>query len=750
MTDRVLSPDDDLLALIDQSGDEPRPSIDLTHERWRVLVVDDDDEVHRATAFALGQRPILGRPVELVHARSATEARGILEVDREFAAAIIDVVMEHERAGLDLVVAIRERLRLSNLRIILRTGQPGFAPELEAVTQYDINDYQPKLEVTRDRLIAVLTTALRTYQQLSQMTANRVALEAVARLTPRILAEETTSSLLTTFVGAIRELVPLCEHAAVAKRSRLEVPGMSPSWIVATGTGRFAQQRGQVLATLMDDAGTESVDYATRTGEPHGSMGRRIVPIQPGMLLLCVEASTPLQSHQDAILDVACGTLRAALTSVESRERLVRIANTDATTGLPSRVAFESTLAGLHSSEGKNLAVVVVDLERFEDVRDTVGSATADQLIVAAAERLANLVGPIVQKGRVNASTVGCIVSDLRVTTDRILAAFEEPLRVAGYSMRASVVVGVATARAAESCGIDVLAAASLALSSARKSESRRARSFERYLLDQTRARLSYLESLRTAVSRSEFELHYQPQVDMIHGTCLGVEALVRWRRRSGEIVAPLTFIELAEQSGLIVPIGEWVLREACRQLRSWDSAGLPEMKMAVNVSVAQFHEPGFVESVARAIRDHGVDPARLELELTESVGQHELLVTRDVMNDVVALGVSWALDDFGVGYSSLGYLRSLPISCLKIDRLFTAAIRNQTEGVTLPKAIIQLSRELGYRVVAEGVETPDVARILYDLGCRVGQGFLYSKPVIAKELEPLLIGGPTRPFVTA
>lgn len=749
MNNRPLSPDDDLLALLEQTEGEASPQTDHTREKWRVLIVDDDEEVHRTTAFALGHRPIRGRPIELVHARSAAEALTILQEQRDIAAAFIDVVMEREKAGLDLVVAIRERLRLSNLRIILRTGQPGFAPELEAVTQYDINDYQPKLEVTRDRLIAVLTTALRTYEQLSQMTANRLSLEAVARLSPRLLGEKSVDDVFRTFADSLLELVPCIEHAAVARRSRVVAQGARGEWMVRSGVGRFREQIGRLLAPMLDEAASESLAFSLRTEQPHGSMLQRVIPIQPDTTLLFVETSAPLQPHQTSILDVACGTMRAALASVEARERLTTLAHIDGSTGLATRVAFESALSAMQD-DGSNLAVVLVDIDRYEDVRDTVGGATAERLLVAAAERLADVTGPVTMKGRVSTSTVGCIVPDLKVSTDRILAAFEEALRVDGFSMRAPVVVGVATSRVSTTSGIDLISAASLALSAARKADTRRARTFERYLLEQTRTRLAHLESLRAAVANGDFELHYQPQVDMLSGRCLGVEALVRWRRRSGELVSPLTFIELAEQSGLIVPIGDWVLREACRQLKTWDASGMPPLKMAVNVSVAQFTDPGFASAVERAIRDHAVDPARLELELTESIGQQELFVTREVMNDVVSLGVSWALDDFGVGYSSLGYLRSLPIACLKIDRLFTTAIRSEKDGITLPKAIIELSRELGYRVVAEGVETTEVAKILYELGCRIGQGFLYSRPVVASEIEPILLAPPGRTTVTA
>lgn len=744
MTLDALSADDDVLSLLERSGDEARVESTLDAGVWKILIVDDDEGVHRATTFAVGSRKLQGRDVMLLHARSADEAMRILRADRHIAVAIVDVVMEEPQAGLALVAVIRETLCLRDMRIILRTGQPGSAPEIEAVTRYDINDYHSKLELTQGRLIAALTTALRTYEQLSVESDNRRALEVLATLAPRRLASENVPVLFQSFVDSLHEIVSAVSDAAILDPGSPQDASTTDAWMVAAGAGRFSGKCGSEVSDLLDRDAMDELTYVRRSGRHHGGMLRYAVPIAAedgSFFVLWVEADRPLRRHEMSVLDVACITASAALKSVITKEHFRRVANEDAATGLCSRSAFERACRESVDAD-VGMAVLLVELERLDDIRDTMGSTIGDDLLRAAAARIGRLIPSIRTTARFASSTVACLVSSFCGTPSDVFESFEEPLSVAGYSMHVAVSVGHAEASTASAIGLDLVSAASLALSAARRSDTRRVRTFERALFEETRTRLARIEALRNAVAHDELELHYQPQVDIATGRPFGVEALVRWRRSSGELVPPLAFIDVAEQSGLIVPIGEWVLNEACRQLRAWDSAGLPPLRMAVNVSVAQFNQAEFPATVAAALAKHNTDPSRVELELTESVGVHDLIRARDMMNEVRLLGVNWALDDFGIGYSSLGYLRSLPISRLKIDRLFTAEIRSRTEGVAIPKMIIDLARELGLEVVAEGVETQDVADALLSFGCRIGQGFHYARPLPATGLQAFIARG--------
>jgi len=244
---------------------------------------------------------------------------------------------------------------------------------------------------------------------------------------------------------------------------------------------------------------------------------------------------------------------------------------------------------------------------------------------------------------------------------------------------------------------------------------------------------LKMRSALHWALDQQEFVLHYQPQVDLVSGAVIGVEALLRWQRGDGELVPPGRFIPAAEESGQIVPIGEWVLREACAQAMRWQQAGLPELTMAVNLSAVQFRRGDLLASVTQALEDSGLDPSRLELELTESLLMEDVEATLQTVQRFKALGVSLSIDDFGTGYSSLAYLRRFSVDKLKIDQSFVRDIVTDPEDAAIVRAIISMARSLKLRVVAEGVESAEVARILNLYHCQEAQGYHFARPMPAQ-----------------
>jgi EAL domain-containing protein (putative c-di-GMP-specific phosphodiesterase class I) len=256
--------------------------------------------------------------------------------------------------------------------------------------------------------------------------------------------------------------------------------------------------------------------------------------------------------------------------------------------------------------------------------------------------------------------------------------------------------------------------------------------------------RQSLEASLRRALEREEFLLHYQPKVNLDTGEITGVEALVRWQHRDRGLVSPAQFVPIAEDSGLILPIGRWVLREACRQARAWQDAGLPAMSMAVNVSAAEFRQSEFVKSIRTVLNETGLDARYLELELTESVLMHDAKFTASVLQKLKEMGIHLAVDDFGTGYSSLSYLREFPIDILKIDRSFVNQITSNSGDSTIVNAIISMGKSLKHLVVAEGIETNEQRMYLQAYHCEEGQGYLFSRPLPAAQFAVLLQAGVT------
>lgn len=719
--DEILEFSDALADRVEAPDDEP----------YEVLLVDDDDEVHRSTRFAIAGLTLLGRRIQLLHAMSAADAVRMLEAHPDTAVALVDVVMEREQAGLELVSVIRNRLKLADLRIIIRTGQPGFAPEADVVTRFDINDYYSKAELTQSRLISALTLAIRSYDQLREISAARRGIEALAKMAPYTLNLDSSETFMVAVVQQLRELVPTATNVAVVTSWPSE---KATECRVIAGTGRLAAAVRRPMVDFLDDEGKLAFAMTVTNGVVHEGRFRRIIPLSLSSgttAYLYFETSRRIRASEARVIDVLSIAAGSVMTNIEARLRLDLAAYVDSSTALATRTAIErELLRDPHPSD----TIAIVELDRIVDASDALGQRAGDTLLREAAGRLEESIDGISLIARIGPATLACLLRKAHVTVEELEEVFEQPLEVSDLELRVPPRIGIATRALADEAQVDPLAAAGLAHSAAKRTGGRHGRTFEVVMASDTRTRLARVGELRRAIEIGELELHFQPQIDLATLRVVGSEALVRWRKSSGELVPPLLFIDLAEQSGLIVPIGEWVLREACKRSAEWKQLGLGDLKVAVNVSVEQFHQIDFPQTVARAIDAFGIEPSRLELELTESVGLTDFELARSIMQTVVSTGVNWALDDFGIGYSSLSYLRQLPVSRLKIDRAFTTGIRSATEGVAIPKLILELAKSLDMDVTAEGVETEAVAMILRDFGCTEAQGYHFARPLPAEE----------------
>ena len=262
----------------------------------------------------------------------------------------------------------------------------------------------------------------------------------------------------------------------------------------------------------------------------------------------------------------------------------------------------------------------------------------------------------------------------------------------------------------------------------------------------ETNDRLELINDLRHAVEKEQLVLHYQPQMDIRLGALVGAEALLRWDHPVRGLVPPMDFIPDAETTGLIVPVGEWVLRTACAQVRAWHEAGFPPIRIGINLSPVQLRRQGLTATVAKVLKQVQLEPCYVDLELTESILMHNTKVSVSALLDLRALGVSLSIDDFGTGYSSLSYLRQFPVDTLKIDRTFVADVDKGGQAAVIAEAVIKLGHRLGMRVLAEGVETPGQLDYLRTLGCDLAQGFYFSRPVPAEEFAELLVKGVEAP----
>ncbi|WP_173983254.1 EAL domain-containing protein [Magnetospirillum sp. SS-4] len=415
----------------------------------------------------------------------------------------------------------------------------------------------------------------------------------------------------------------------------------------------------------------------------------------------------------------------------------------DALTGLPNRALLDDRLEhaiDVARRQANQVAVLFLDLDRFKVVNDSLGHQEGDKLLQTTAQRIQDSVRRSDTVGRLGGDEFIVILGDFTDTAevaqvaDKIIAAIAAPFDISGRLLHSGTSIGIAVFPQDGDDGPTLMKNADIAMYQAKAAGRSTFRFFDPSMNLRAQQRLEMEASLRRALEDGEFVLYYQPKVHVPTGRLCGAEALIRWRQPGGELISPIDFIPIAEETGLIVPIGYWVLEQACRDVRSWRDAGLPDIPVAVNLSVRQFRDESLVRRIEEILLRHGISGDAIEVELTESAVMEDPQKAIVTLQRLRGLGLRVSVDDFGTGYSSLAYLKRFPISAIKIDRSFIADLGIDPEDAAIIQTIIALARILRLDVVAEGVETDGQLAFLSELGCDVVQGYHYSRPLPADE----------------
>jgi diguanylate cyclase (GGDEF)-like protein len=433
------------------------------------------------------------------------------------------------------------------------------------------------------------------------------------------------------------------------------------------------------------------------------------------------------------------------------------IAQHDAVTNLPNRLVLNDRISQAISLARRRTAataVMFVDLDRFKHINDSLGHAVGDQLLQSVSTRLVTCVRGSDTVSRQGGDEFVILLSEIANPDDaakcarRILLSLSSPHFIAGQELHIDGSIGISICPSDGADAETLIKNADMAMYHAKEIGRNNFQFFKAEMNSRAVERQSLETSLRRAFERDEFLLHYQPMVNLFTGEITGVEALIRWQHPDRGLVPPAQFVPIAEDCGLIIKIGRWVLNEACRQVRAWHGAGLPQLRVAVNVSAIEFRNKDFVEGVRSIISETGLDPRFLELELTESVLMGDARFAASVLQEIKSMGIRIAVDDFGTGYSSLSYLREFPIDILKIDRSFINQITADCDSSTIVDAIISMGKSLKHVVVAEGIETQYQRTYLQAHNCEEGQGYLFSKPLPAGQFAVLLQMGITETLI--
>jgi diguanylate cyclase (GGDEF)-like protein len=561
--------------------------------------------------------------------------------------------------------------------------------------------------------------------------------------------------VLTLIILAATKRILRTENKArqKAEQLRLTLEHMSQGIILVTRDGQVPVSNGRCTELL--DVPHETIENPARLEQLLGRDGadRRATDAPDAGAVVVRERRMP----NGKVIEIRTGhlpdgsvvqTFTDVTQRCEAEAHVARLASEDPLTGLPNRRVFGARLDEISrertapEKKPDDFAVLFLDLDRFKLVNDTLGHRIGDRLLQEMARRLERTVAPEHVLARLGGDEFAVVVpkvhsrAELEALASRIGAAVSEPGTVDGHPTRTSVSIGIAVGPADGDNADDLVKAADLALYAVKSQGRGGWQFFDRSMNKALSDRREIEIDLREALERDELELHYQPVVRLRDNRVVGLEALARWNHPVRGPVPPGVFVPVAEDSGLILPLGEWALREACRQAATWPA----HLRVAVNLSPAQFATPDMVDRLRAILEETGLAPERLELEITERIFLADNERNLSTLHRLKAIGLRIAMDDFGTGYSSLSYLRSFPFDKIKIDRTFVSGLdQGTTDHMVIVQSVVSIARALGMTTTAEGVETAEQHRALVALGCGEGQGYLFSRPVPAGDLPKVI-----------
>ena len=724
--------DDDDLFIEEDSAEDPLSTPAPPQRSWKIAIVDDDEDVHKTTCFALQYTQILNRPLEFIHTYSKEETRRVFATESDIAVILLDVVMETEHAGLELVSYIRDELCWHDTRIILRTGQPGYAPEEEAIRDYDINDYKTKNELTRKKLLTSLTAAIRSYDQIRTIDASRRGLHQIILSSASFTVDHGIQGFAAGVITQIAALCGVPPEGLLCAQGEPHDNDSEQQFNVIASAGHYSN----LMHCAIDEIGDKKIKDALKYVLTHRES---LFEEHHMTLYFSGRGNRPLAAYIDLpyalseinhhLLEVFCSNLGVCLDNLSLVNQLKNHAYRDQLLKLPNRLKFIEHINELIQQKVPQQILALIDIDDFAEINDVLGHHYGDLLLQAVADRLRVDLGEDIFLARISGDVFGLLGHHTQLQPEKIKQLFSAPFIFDETAHAVSTSTGMVELAGYDTDGAEALKDASIALKRSKTYQRGSYTLFTRKMGLEIRERATLMQHLHEAFDAERLFLMYQPQIELSTKRFIGLEALIRWRTDDGQMIPPTDFIPLAEYSGLIVSLGAWVLRTACFLMVRLQQAGLAPDRMAVNVSVVQFRQDDFVDNVRKALADSGLRPESLELEITESVTMAGASMFETRLHDLKKMGIHIAIDDFGTGFSSLSYLDKLPVDRLKIDRAFVQQI-DTPAGPRIAELITQLGKKLGLKVIAEGIETQQHWDALNVMGCHEGQGFFLGRPM--------------------
>lgn len=702
---------------------------------WRVLIIDDEKDVHSATTFALRNTEVVGRPLEFLHAASAREAQEFLESQKDIAVILLDVVMETPNAGLDLVPFIRNQLKIKDTRIILRTGQPNQAPEIEVIRDYDINDYKLKSELTQSRLYASLTTAIRSYKQIQTIETGKQSLSMIVKSSSELLTQKGIHEFAQGVILHLSGLLSISPEGLICARRN----GSNTNPLIIAAAGHFTPLMDRPLSELSEGETQKSLieclDTQKNVFNKYG-IALYLGSEDRGDMACFVSSEAEFNEVDESLLELFCSNITICADNLELVAQLSEYAYHDDLTGLPNRNSLVHNIdKNIAEQSGVESILCMLCLEHFNEINKSLGQAYVDTLLKTVAERLVEYFPPPSIVSRLDNDNFAVFGLAEAITKDKLRLPFESSFEIEGHEQILSVTAGMVPISEVHGDGDEAVKDASIVLRSAQHNKPGEILLFRHDMVTDAEGRLGLLRHLRTAFELQQLYLVFQPKIRLDNMEIMGFESLVRWCDDKGCSISPQSFIPLAEQSGLIVRLGEWIILESINSLIELHELGWKDCDVSVNLSVAQLQHAGFVDFLASAIDRLNFNPKYINLEITESLAVSNFDSTITLLKDIKALGYTISLDDFGTGYSSLIHLQKMPLDFIKLDSSLLRNVDEET-GKQIVEVMLHAAEKFNIGVVAECVEEEKQVGFLKSLNCGHAQGFFFARPM---EKEALL-----------
>nr|WP_273546206.1 MULTISPECIES: EAL domain-containing protein [unclassified Xanthobacter] len=720
--------EDDFFEFSDEARVDPCVSCHVKPS-FVILSVDDDELFQRSLRQSLTRFRYRDAEVVFLSANSAGQAAKVLSERSDVALVLLDVVMETDDAGLRLVRTIREVMGNAEIRIILLTGQPGMAPMQMSLEQFDISDYWLKTDLSNARLHSILVSNLRTWEQIRALNRARRGLQGIVEASNSLARATGFQDFACRMILQLATLFGVQADGIVCVRGDSGEPGVAR---IIGSAGRFQEAVGQPLEALEDDGIRGLLHEALSSRQSLACDDSQVIflagtELEHDHAAAYLATGRPLDDTERELLGVFTSNINTGLVNVALASRLDHLAYQDQLLNIPNGNALRRALeAALDLPVPRNRVLLLLELDQYAQSCVALGVEQGNLMLKNVAARLADLF------------PAPCMLARLYEDTFAVLGpadAIRAEL-LSGVEMGAAVddapFIGVDSARLdldqVHGSAQNALATGLLLLKRATLLGGERTLSYEPDLDEEVQRRFSRSRDLYRALQRDEISVVFQPQVDLSTGQIVGAEVLARWTQPDGTVIPPGQFIPLAEANGLIVPLGQRILRKACEAQARLMAEGF-DLVLAVNVSPRQLDREVFAAEVATSCSEFGVAPPTIELEITESIAVQEQKFARGILDQLTASGFPLAIDDFGTGYSSLTLLRSLRPTKLKIDRSFVARLDDAEEDNSITEMMVRLGARMNMVVLAEGVETEAQAQWLRQNGCGLAQGYLFGRP---------------------